>query len=374
MYLFYFVKRIYLRLIIHKVDDFIFSIFPDVVRGDLESLKAALTDYYTLQSYKPKVTFDNGFVNIEIDIPAIITQENDFRKVVSLCEKGKYDAAKPMLNKLIELNPTNSEYHRIMGQILSEQGDQDEAINCLIDALRWNSNNGWALLMMGNIFSRYKKDVKTAMKYYDQALIVNPDDYISINNIGATLMREEKYEEAKKYFLLANRINGKYPNTHFSLGFIAKKEMDYHGAFKSFIESIKNNTKQDALYNNAMEFAFLISKDLLAVEKAGKYYLPYRSKLEHEGDCTIEIVEDNSITTPALIEFAENYNREMHIVRHKTDYPLVEHLIMHELVHLDLVIQARKRTKTEFSYPTKAINENLCKTTTVPLQNFRNWE
>ena len=43
-----------------------------------------------------------------------------------------------MLNKLIEKNPTNSEYHRIMGQILSDEGDQEEAINCLIDALRWD--------------------------------------------------------------------------------------------------------------------------------------------------------------------------------------------------------------------------------------------
>ncbi|MBK8669134.1 MAG: hypothetical protein IPN89_06580 [Saprospiraceae bacterium] len=65
--------------------------------------------------------------------------------------KGKYADAKPILKKLIEKNPAISEYHRIMGQILSDEGDQDEAINCLIDSLRWDSKNGWALLMMGNI-------------------------------------------------------------------------------------------------------------------------------------------------------------------------------------------------------------------------------
>jgi tetratricopeptide (TPR) repeat protein len=54
-----------------------------------------------------------------------------------------------------------------MGQILSDEGDQEEAINCLIDALRWDSKNAWALVMMGNIFAKYKNDIPTAMKYYD---------------------------------------------------------------------------------------------------------------------------------------------------------------------------------------------------------------
>jgi hypothetical protein len=32
-----------------------------------------------------------------------------------------------------------------MGQILSDEGGQEEAINCLIDALRWDPKNGYAL-------------------------------------------------------------------------------------------------------------------------------------------------------------------------------------------------------------------------------------
>ena len=56
----------------------------------------------------------------------------------------------------------------------------------------------------------------------------------------------------------------------------------------------------------------------------------------------IDIVEDAGIPTAAKIEFAENYNKEKHIVKYKPEYPAVEHLIMHELVHLDFVIEARK--------------------------------
>lgn len=156
--------------IIHKIDNFLYTIFPSVTQGDQQSLLNAIQDFYTYGPYKPKVTVDKDWVKIEIDTPTIIAQEIEYQKVISYCEKGKYIDAKPILENLISKNPTISEYHRIMGQILSDEGDQEEAINCLIDALRWDSKNGWALLMMGNIFAKFKDDVPTAMNYYDQAV------------------------------------------------------------------------------------------------------------------------------------------------------------------------------------------------------------
>jgi Flp pilus assembly protein TadD len=229
-----------------------------------------------------------------------------------------------------------------MGQILSDEGDQEEAINCLIDALRWDSKNGWALLMMGNIFAKFKDDVPTAMKYYDQALIANPNDNITINNIGANLMQQGKLEEAKKYFWEAIRINDKYPNTHFALGMIAEMEADLQSAFYSTIQAIKLNKNKDVLYQNSVRQAFEIAKKIIATDTGKKIFREYRHKLEFEGDRRIEIVQDEEIPTAAKFEFAENYERDVHIVRYKPSYPAVEHLIMHELVHLDFVIQARK--------------------------------
>lgn len=328
--------------IIHKIDDFLFTIFPSVKKGDEQSLKDAIQEYYTYGPYKPKVSIEDNWVKIEIDTPTIISQDSDYKKVIALCEKGKYSEAKPILKNLINKNPTISEYHRIMGQILSDEGDQEEAINCLIDALRWDSKNGWALLMMGNIFAKFKDDVPTAMKYYDQALIANPNDNITINNIGANLMQQGKLEEAKKYFWEAIRINDKYPNTHFALGMIAEMEADLQSAFYSTIQAIKLNKNKDVLYQNSVRQAFEIAKKIIATDAGKKIYREYRHKLEFEGDRRIDIVQDEEIPTAAKFEFAENYERDVHIVRYKPSYPAVEHLIMHELVHLDFVIQARK--------------------------------
>lgn len=328
--------------IIHKIDNFLYTIFPSVIQGDQQSLLNAIQDFYTYGPYKPKVTIDNDFVSIEIDTPTILAQDLDYKKVIVFCEKGKYADAKPILKKLIEKNPAISEYHRIMGQILSDEGDQEEAINCLIDALRWDSKNGWALLMMGNIFAKFKDDVPTAMKYYDQALIANPKDNITINNIGANLMQQGKLEEAKKYFYEALKINDKYANTHFALGMIAEMEADLQSAFYSTIQAIKLNKSKDVLYQNSVRQAFEISKKIIATDTGKKIFREYRHKLEFDGDRKIDIIQDEEIPTAAKFEFAENYNRETHIVKYKPSYPAVEHLIMHELVHLDFVIEARK--------------------------------
>ncbi|MBK7240963.1 MAG: tetratricopeptide repeat protein [Flavobacteriales bacterium] len=328
--------------IIHKIDNFLYTIFPSVIQGDQQSLLNAIQDFYTYGPYKPKVTIDNDFVSIEIDTPTILAQDIDYQKVIAFCEKGKYADAKPILKKLIEKNPAISEYHRIMGQILSDEGDQEEAINCLIDALRWDSKNGWALLMMGNIFAKFKNDVPTAMKYYDQALIANPKDNITINNIGANLMQQGKLEEAKKYFYEALKINDQYANTHFALGMIAEMEADLQSAFYSTIQAIKLNKSKDVLYQNSVRQAFEISKKIIATDTGKKIFREYRHKLEFDGDRKIEIVQDEEIPTAAKFEFAENYDREAHIVKYKPSYPAVEHLIMHELVHLDFVIEARK--------------------------------
>lgn len=258
-----------------------------------------------------------------------------------------------------------------MGQILSDQGDQEEAINCLIDALRWDSKNGWALLMMGNIFAKFKNDVPTAMKYYDQALVANPNDNITINNIGANLMQQGKIEEAKKYFWEALKINNDYPNSHFALSTIAEMEHDLHSAFYSAVRAIKLNKNKDILYQKSVRQAFDIAKKIMETGEGKKIFREYRHKLEFAGGTELEIVEDIEIPTAAKIEFAENYNRPKHILRFKPNQPAIEHLIMHELVHLDFVIEAKKVELNQLFISTHKHKTDFIKTLEPTIKKFK---
>lgn len=324
-----------------KLDDFLYTIFPDVHSED--QLVARLTEYYANGANKPKVTIEDGWVIINFETAPVDASETaEYKRTLALCEKGRYAEAKKNLEGLIQKNSTQSEYHRIYGQILSDEGDQDGAINSLIDALRWNPGNGFALLMMGNIFAKFKNDVPTAMKYYDQALKVNPKDHITMNNIGANLMQQNKFAEGKKYFLEALKINDQYPNTHFALGMIADIEGDLPAALQHSVNALKLCAARDALYHNSVRQAFEIAQKTVELGEEKKIVREFLHKLEFEGGTLVDSIADQDIPTAAKIEFAENYGRDKHVIRYKPGYPAVDHLIMHELSHLRLVIEARK--------------------------------
>ena len=328
--------------IIHNIDSFLPNIFPGVDMNNKEALREALLKYYSYGSIKPEITFEDGFVSIFIDSNKIAANEAIYNKVVAFCEQGNFTDAKPLLKKIIEKDPTNSDYHRIMGQILSEEGDQEEAINCLIDALKWNPKNGWALIMMGNIFAKYKDDNETAMKYYDQAVIVNPEDVIVLNNIGGNFLQQDKIPEAKKYLEKALALNNNYPNTHYALSLIAEIENDFHSAFYSSVRAIKLNSKIDVLYQNSVRQAMKIATIISKTNDGKLAYTQFKNILEQENKTEIRIVKDDSISTSATAEIAENHNRDYHIIKYKNAGGAYEHLIMHELTHLDFLYKARK--------------------------------
>ncbi|MBK5209778.1 MAG: hypothetical protein JJE44_09795, partial [Flavobacteriaceae bacterium] len=66
--------------IVHKIDDFLFTIFPELLAGknDNALITNMLEKYYTYGPYKPKVSIENDWVKIEIDTTSIILQEADY--------------------------------------------------------------------------------------------------------------------------------------------------------------------------------------------------------------------------------------------------------------------------------------------------------
>ncbi len=342
-------------IIVHKIEDFLFELFPNAKNneGSFDALKDELERYYTYGAFKPKVTIADGWINIEIDTKTIESQDSDYKRAVLLCEKGNFNEAKKILSNLIQKNPSNSEYHRIFGQILSEEGGQEEAINSLIDALKWNPKNSFALLMMGNIFAKYKNDIETALKYYDQAVKINPKDNIAINNIGANLMQQGKLKQAKRYFQDALRINPNYPNTHYALSLASEMEGDLQSAFQSALQAIKANGKRDGLYQTSLQQAIKVSQTIIKSGVGRKTISDYKNQLELEGEVIIEIQTDENLPTAAKMELAENYGRESHLVKYKPSYPAIEHLVMHELVHLDFIFEARKINENQLFISTQ---------------------
>jgi len=329
--------------IIFKYDEFLFSLFPEAKQlgSDSGILLKEIKKYYTIGPFEPSVKAEDDFVIVEIKEPEIKAHEKDYKKVVELSNKGKYDLAKPILFRMIKENATVSEYHRILGQILSEEGKQDEAIDKLIDALKWNPDNTYALLMMGNIFAKYKNDTQTAVKYFDQSLASDPNNHITLNNIGATLLMLNKLEEGKRYLEMAYDIDPNYPNTLYNLSSFYKSSGDSITAFEYAVKGMKAADENDPMAQQLNNLLFAIARSYIKEFDSSLLVDAYIDELEQRANKIIRKELDNSISTSARIEFAEYYNRDYHLIKYKKNNPAYNHLIMHELVHLDLVLQAR---------------------------------
>ncbi len=332
-------------IIIHKLSDFLFDLFPKSKEfgKSISILKDELTAFYSFGPYKPEISVNSDDIRILIDIPSIINQQPEYDKVIAFCEKRKFSEAKKILEPLIKVNPTVSEYHRILGQIYSEEGNQDEAINSLIDALKWDPKNGYALIMMGNIFSKHKDDIDTACKYYNEAIAQNPNDFIAINNLGTNLLQLGKWDDGLKYLEAAYKINPEYPNTNYGLGLANDHFGNTLIAFEYSISALKKCGINDQdLFNHSLSLAIKTSEQWIKTETGKKIFNVYKSYLEKLVEKEIKVEVDSEIPTAAKIEFAENYNRDYHLIKYNDKYLAVEHLMMHELVHLDFVIEAQK--------------------------------
>jgi tetratricopeptide (TPR) repeat protein len=168
-------------------------------------------------------------------------------------------------------------------------------------------------------------------------------------------MQLGRFKEAERYFDSAFRINDGYPNTLYALAMIQDKKGDYLKAFDLAILSLKKSKANDPIYNNAVNLATDIGHKIAVSQSVSTSpsLSDFLEKLSTESGKKVEIIEDQTIPTAAKLEVAENYNRDSHLIRYKKGIPALLHLIMHELVHLEYAVQARKKNANILFISTK---------------------
>ena len=107
--------------IIHSINDFLFELFPKAkdAGNNIDVLKKEIEKFYTVGPYKPAITIIHGIVDITIEGELIEQHNSRYRKVLDLCDDRRFEEAKKQITQLIKEAPHISEYHRVLGQILS---------------------------------------------------------------------------------------------------------------------------------------------------------------------------------------------------------------------------------------------------------------
>ena len=151
-------------------------------------------------------------------------QNNKYARVIAYYKKGKTNEAILILNDLIKLDPKDGYLYDLKGQILSENGDQKNAIIAYNQAVKLNKNNNLARIALANsiidLDSGDKKIIDFAIKNLLTALKTEKADtnvykqlakaydqnhdlgrsYLALAQMG---LAEESLEKTKKYIKLA---------------------------------------------------------------------------------------------------------------------------------------------------------------------------
>ena len=270
---------------------------------------------------------------------------------LDLCNKNKFDEALPILEEITKTDPKNSEAWRTLAQLhWFHQHDPEKAYNELIEALRCEPSNIWALVLMGNLLTKEKNDVEHAKQYYDKVLEFHPDNAIAINNIGATYMEVKDYEAALPYLQKALTIDDTYANSYYGLALCYYKlgrladafDICHKGALKS-----SERPENPAVRDELIKLYVTVAKELSDQTNYINVWKGIKDELEAVDHVNIRITEDKTLNVHAKMEYAPLHAAKEHVIRYNPEKNFVEHLFIHEMMHLKMNQQATKAKKAK---------------------------
>lgn len=310
-----------------------------------EELRDKLLAYYTVDGYSAEVTIDGDFVKVKVDQKDLEQSQKEFNEITALCEKRQFKEAHSRLEQFLKKHSRHSEGYRILAQMEMEAGNIDKAIDIDIEALRCDPKNAWALLLMGNLYSKYKDDYEVGRTYYDSVLKYSPDNFIAINNIAAMMMEQDDYEHAVPMFQQVLKGDKKYANAYYGLAICYYNQRENQKAFDTALKGClladirsENPQVMDELHKIMLASAH-------AVVESTNYMnvvLGIKDEIEMKYNQKIEIEEDDTLDLSAKLEYGPTHHRDYHLIKYNPKKPFMEHLAIHEMMHLQMNLEADK--------------------------------
>ena len=271
---------------------------------------------------------------------------NKLEQAIDLCNKNEFDKALPLLEEAVKDNPNESEAWRVMAQIhWNHMHEPEKAYDELIEALRCEPKNIWALVLMGNLLTKEMNDIGHAKQYYDKVLEFHPDNAIALNNIGATYMERKDYKSALPFLEKALSIDNSYANSYYGLGLCYYKlgrlneafDICHKGALKS-----SDRPENPAVREELVKLYITVAKDFADKTNYLNVWKGIKDELEAVDRVNIRIVEDKGLNVHAKLEPALLHAAKEHVIRYNPEKDFVEHLFIHEMMHLKMNQQATK--------------------------------
>lgn len=325
----------------------LYELFPEA-HGERQALVEVMKARYTVAGISPRVRMEKDVVVVELDEQQVSAEvDARYQDAFRDCAAGRFERAKPKLQQLAKEVPWHTALQATLGQVHYELGEYDAAMDHLIEALRWDPANLRALIMMGNLWAQVKEEPGTALTYYHEALMLQPNDPIAATNIAGQLIELERYGEASPYLEKAITQAPEYPNARHAMAMVQRELGNSDRAFEEVIAALRHSSGSGRLYEASMQLAIEMAQQFIHRATGREIVQRMTEALTQRAGKLVVTRSDGTITTAAKLEVAENHGRGEHRVVYRPGFPAVEHLQLHELYHLRMILDARQEAANQ---------------------------
>jgi len=157
---------------------------------------------------------------------------------LSAWKAGELDKARGEFERTVQIDPKHVKGLLNLSRVLLDEGKPKEAREYVTAALKLDSTSSDGHHLMGRVYSGLKQN-EEAIVSFRLALVYNPNNVWSMNNIGLILLQQQKYSEAVKPLARAVAVDSTIAVIHNNLGIVLEHLGQYTLAAASYRRAIE---------------------------------------------------------------------------------------------------------------------------------------
>jgi len=149
----------------------------------------------------------------------------------------------------VKKSPEKARPHFNLGLLLAHRGKIDEAIRYYTEALRIDPDYEAALINLGSYLVERGK-IDKAIHIFTKAIQVNPSNFGTHLNLGHALIKSGKLKQGILHYKKALQINPDFTEAHYNLANILQKQGKHDKAIEHYRAVLQLVSSSELAYNN----------------------------------------------------------------------------------------------------------------------------
>ncbi len=171
------------------------------------------------------------------------------KNIVNLFKSNKVNLAKDEIDKYLQSFPNSPVLYNILGSILLQNKEYNEAVKNIKKSLILNPSYAQAYNNLGIAYQKIGK-LNLSIENYKKAIDLNQSFAEPHNNLANVLLKLNYIEESISHFEKAINVRTNYAEAFNGLGACFEKKKDKQKAFLNYKKSIELNPLYDDAYLN----------------------------------------------------------------------------------------------------------------------------